>query len=63
MTAAPLTVAAVAALKGCDPRTVRRAIAAGDLPAVAVTPRLYLVEAKHATKWSPQPRAGRPAAD
>lgn len=60
MTAAPLTVAAVAALKGCTPRTVRRAILAGALRATAVTPRLYLVSAADAARWNPQPRRGRP---
>lgn len=61
MTSAPLTVAAVAALKGCTSRTVRRAILAGDLRATAVTPRLYLVSAAAAARWSPEPRRGRPA--
>lgn len=60
VTHAPLTVAAVAALKGCTPRTVRRAILAGDLRATAVTTRLYLVSPSAAARWSPEPRRGRP---
>lgn len=58
---APLTVSAVAALKRCAVSTVRRAIAAGELRARAVTSRLYLVSAADAARWNPQPRRGRPS--
>lgn len=48
-----LTVAAVAKMKRCSARTVRRAIVAGRLLAQAVTPRLWLIDAKAAATWTP----------
>ena len=58
----PLTVSAVAAAKGCTPRTVRRACESGALKATRAGPRLWLIDQKAAAKWTPQAKAGRPAA-
>lgn len=57
-----LTVADVAVLKNCSPRTVRRACKSGELKATRAGPRLWLIDQKAAAKWTPQAKAGRPAA-
>lgn len=58
----PTTVSAVAAAKGCAPRTVRRACESGALKATRAGPRLWLIDQKAAAKWTPQAKVGRPAA-
>lgn len=56
----PLTVAAVAAVKGCSERTVRRACESGDLRAQRIGARVWAITPRAAAAWIPRPKAGRP---
>ena len=55
-----ITISAAAELLGVEPRTVRYHVTAGHLGAVAVTPRLYLLDRREVEKFRPAPRGPAP---